>query len=430
MDGVDLTHLEIIMSNFNFIALLLVAMVVVLPVVQAEQQHIVDHVDLIIVDPQLSLSDLVTQTVEKYPDYALIAAMQQESSALHERGSRWISGAPQLQTYYKDDFAGSNLGAYEFDGLIQVPVWNWGQRDAGIQLAQQAEQSVVHKTKAIKLRVAGLVREALWAQKLEALRYEMSKKEFKLAEKLARTVQQRVDVGDLPKADFLLAESELLQKKAELINTEAELMHARKRYYFLTQSYRVPAFINEEKSQENSINARHPALAIMNATIAQKKAQVEWLKARGSGQTTVAVGGVTERGSRSDKTINSIAFTVNVPFGGAAYIAPGVAAATRVYVAAEADKAHTYRALLAQLHEAEHGLEVEIVHLELAKKLRVNAEQQLKIANLSFTAGELSLMDFLRLQARSVSAIKTALESDIRLQRNIALYNQAVGEMP
>jgi hypothetical protein len=48
----------------------------------------------------------------------------------------------QLVTYYKDDFAGSNLGAYEFDGSIQVPVWNWGQRDAGLQLAMQARQGV------------------------------------------------------------------------------------------------------------------------------------------------------------------------------------------------------------------------------------------------------------------------------------------------
>ena len=34
---------------------------------QAEEEHIVDHVDLIALDAQLSLSDLVNQTLEKYP---------------------------------------------------------------------------------------------------------------------------------------------------------------------------------------------------------------------------------------------------------------------------------------------------------------------------------------------------------------------------
>ena len=418
------------MSNINFIVLLTVVMGAVFPIAKAEQQHIVDHVDLIIIDPQLSLSDLVTQTLEKYPDYALIAAMHQESKALHERGSRWISGAPQLQTYYKDDFAGTNLGAYEFDGSIQVPVWNWGQRDASLQLAMQAEQSVTHKVKQIKLKVAGLVREALWAQKLALIRYEMKKKEFGFAQKLARTVQRRVDLGDLPKADFFLVESELLQKKSALINAEAELMHTRKHYYFLTQSHRVPEQINEEKSEENTINAAHPSLLAINSTIAQKKARVEWLKARGSGQTTVAVGGVTERGSRADKTINSIAFNVNIPFGGSAYIAPIVALANKAYVEAEIEKAHLYRNLSEQMHESQHELEIEREQLKVARKMQVNAKQQLKIAQVSFAAGESELMDFLRLQSRAQLAIENALESDIRLQRDIAFYNQAVGVMP
>jgi outer membrane protein TolC len=47
----------------------------------------------------------------------------------------------------------------------------------------------------------------------------MKQKEFAYAQKLARTVQRRVEVGDLPKADYYLAESELLEKKAALINT-------------------------------------------------------------------------------------------------------------------------------------------------------------------------------------------------------------------
>lgn len=73
----------------NFIVLLfLVAGGALFSPAQAEPQHIVDHVDLIVIDSQLSLPDLVMQTLEKYPDYALISAMHQESDALQERGSR------------------------------------------------------------------------------------------------------------------------------------------------------------------------------------------------------------------------------------------------------------------------------------------------------------------------------------------------------
>jgi outer membrane protein TolC len=62
--------------------------------------------------------------------------------------------------------------------------------------------------------------------------------------------------------------------------------------------------------------------------------------------------------------------------------------------------------------------------------MKSNAEEHLKMANSSFKAGEINLMDFLKIQARSLKAIKNAAESAIRLQRDIALYNQAVGVAP
>jgi len=79
------------------------------------------------------------------------------------------------------------------------------------------------------------------------------------------------------------------------------------------------------------------------------------------------------------------------------------------------------------MHEAEHELEIERAQLQMASKMKENAEEHLKMANLSFIEGEINLMDFFKIQARSQNAIKQAEESVIRLQRNIALYNQSVG---
>jgi len=418
------------MSIKSYIYLLALSWGSLLVTAQAEEAHIVDHVDEITVDSQLSLSELVSRTLEKYPDYAVIAAMKQESEALSQRGSSWIAGAPRLSVDYKDDFIGSDMGAYELAGAVAVPIWNWGQRDKGLRLAEQAGLSAVNKEKAINLQVAGLVRQALWALALEKLSHEMAGKSLLLTEKLLSTIQLRVELGDLPKSDFLLAESEMLQKKTELIQAEAELMHARKRFYFLTQNTKIPAQIEEQASELQALEQSHPALAAMNAVIAQKKAKLEWLKAQGSGQTTLAVGGNTEKPSSSERSVDSITFSVSVPFGGKAYIAPKIAAAQRQYVQAEAEKAHLYRYLLEQVHEAEHELEVEKVQLKVATKMKANAEDHFKMANLSFVAGEINLMDFLKIQARSQAAIKNAQESTIRLQRNIALYNQAVGVAP
>lgn len=418
------------MSIKPFIYLFILSWGNILATAKAEEVHIVDHVDIITIDPQLSLAGLISQTLEKYPDYALIAAMQQESDALHQRGNRWIAGAPTVSVDYKDDFIGSDTGAYEFEGAVEVPIWNWGQRDAGLRLAEQSKMNAVNKSNAIKLQVAGLVRQSLWSLSLENLRHDVAKKSVGLTKKLLNTVQLRVRAGDLPKADFLLAESELLQKKIELIHAEAELMHARKRFNFLTQNTKIPALINELQSDYQVINESHPALAAINAVVAQKKANVVWVKSEGSGQTTLAVGGNTDKPSSSEESIDSITFSVSIPFGGRGYAGAEIAGAQTEYVEAETEKAHLYRQLLEQLHEAEHELEIETVQLKISKQMKSNAEEHLKMATLSFDAGEINLMDFLKIQARTQHAIKNAAESAIRLQRNIAFYNQAVGVTP
>ncbi len=412
------------------ITVLILSTLGMLSSVKAEPAYLVDHLDSVMIDPQLSLSELVNKTLQQYPDYKLIAALHQESEALNERGTRWIAGAPSVSLYYRDDFAGSDIGAHEFEGSVQVPIWNWGQREAGLNLAEYSQQSITYQLKSMKLKVAGLVRQALWQVKLAKLRHAIAEKSYHIAEQLSATVQRRVELGDLPRTDFLLAQSEVLQKKTDLIRAEAELMHARKQFSFLTQDNRLPAQINEKQSTLTQINNAHPGLAGITAIIAQKKARIAWFKARGSGQTNIALGGNTQRDSRTDSSVDSIVFSLSIPFGGQAYTAPLVAAANRAFVQAEMKKAHLHRALLAGIHEAEHELEVERAAQEIAMQMQANAQEHLKMANLSFSEGEINLMDFLKIQARSQRAISNAQESAIRLQRNIAFYNQAVGIMP
>jgi cobalt-zinc-cadmium efflux system outer membrane protein len=49
---------------------------------------------------------------------------------------------------------------------------------------------------------------------------------------------------------------------------------------------------------------------------------------------------------------------------------------------------------------------------------------------LAFEAGEISLIDYLRITASAEAAIRDAAERAILVQRDIAFYNQVVGVTP
>lgn len=391
----------------------------------------VEHLDPIEIDSSLSLSQLVEITLEKYPDRLINEALAQEAEALHTRGDSWLAGSTALALDYYDDRVASDQGSREASAQLEFTVWNWGQRSAAQSVAEQAHHAAEKQSAAVKFEVAKLVREALWDMALAESRLQQARYTIDISSKLLDKVRRRVELGDLARADLLLAEGEHLQNRALLTQAEADVMHSRKAYSSLTQTTRIPAQYQEQLSSINSIVAEHPLLEAINSFIARKQAGVEWTKATDSiNQPKVSIGAKNTRDGRGSDDMQSAGVGVVIPFGHSTYDAPEIAAAHLELNRALAQREHLQRQLEKNLHEAEHALQVTRQELGIAKELKEIAENHLKMTEISFMAGEINLLDLLKIQARSLEAIRNAKEQEVKLQRNIALYNQAVGVQP
>lgn len=395
----------------------------------ADSTYVVEHHDPIESDATLSLSKVVDLTLEKYPDITWLTALEEEAKAIGTRGDSWTAGASQAGLRYQEATSGT---LHYIDGAVQVPLWNLGQRDAEQKLAKLAESNAMSQSDAVKLRVAGLVRGALWNIALADLSYEQAKSELAITDQLLTKVQRRVELGDLPRADLLLAQTELLQKRSVVTQAEAELMHARKRYASITQITKVPVEYQEKLADILEIQQNHPVLVAISSQIERKQAELNTIKLVDSGQTNVAVGINSDRFTNDPRSNQTESFNigVTVPFGGSAHLAPQVAAINVELNRLIAEREQIFRDLEQAHHEAEHNLEVNRVELGIANELKQVAEEHLKMTNLSFSVGEINLMDLLRIQSRTQQAILNAKQRAVMIQRDIALYNQAVGVMP
>jgi len=390
--------------------------------------RVVDHLDPIVVDASLTLPKLVDLTMQKYPDTAWLTALEEEAAAISERSKSWTAGSSQAMVGYQSI---STFKLNYASGNVQVPLWNIGQRDAEHNLANQAETSAASQAVGIKLRVAGLVRIALWNMSLAKIRYEQAQAELGIYEKLLETIKRRVELGDLPRADELLAQTELLQKRSVFTMAEAELMHVRKRYSSITQMNKVPGFYEENLVALKEIEKSHPVLVAVNSQIESKQAQINAIKSIGSGQSSVIAGILSDEGN--DSRSNQAEFFnvgVSIPFGGSAHIQPHIAAVNVELNRLIAEREQLYRDLELAHHEAEHNLEVNRVELDTANEQKKVSEELLTMTQLAFSVGEINLLDLLKIQSRTQQAILNAKERTVMLQRDKALYNQAVGVMP
>lgn len=396
-----------------------------------EEDLLVEHNDPLLYDEKLSLRQTVETTYERYPQGAMIGAMRDEAQALRRRGESVVAGYPMIYLQWIDDRAFNDRGTVEVQTGYQIPFWMWGQRAAGRAVADQAERGAERFAAALKHEVAGLVRESLWNLVLTENRRALAQQVYRLSEQLFAAVKRRVELGDLARSDELLANSDVLDKKSQWVLAEAEVMHARKAYANLTRMDRAPKRFEETRSKLAGIAETHPALSAAQALIERAQAEVEFARLSKQGnQPSVLIGTQHDRGTRKDSFNNETNLVLQIPIGGDAWNAPQVAQANLALTQKIADMGDLTRRLERALHEAEHNLEVDRAALDIAERRRDIAETHLKMSRLAFEAGEIQLIDFLKIQANSQAAIRDAMERAILLQRDTAFYNQVVGELP
>lgn len=397
----------------------------------AETTPIVPHQDPIEIDESLTLPKVVDLTLEKYPDTTWLNSLEEEAAAIAQRSKSLTAGASTMTTSFQESATGTAAGRLHImNAGVEVPLWNIGQRDAVEAVADKAETSAKTQTVATKLRVAGLVRGALWDIELQNIRFEQAQAEIKVYEELHEKIGRRVELGDLPRSDSLLAETELLQKRSILIQAEAELMHARKRYASITQMAKVPKDYHEKLVDLKEIEQNHPALVAINSEINRKQAELDSIKAIGSGQTSVLAGVNGDTGNQFSNHTASFSVGVSVPFGGSDHLAPQIAAINVELNKLMAEREQLFRDLKQVHHEAEHNLEVNRAELDNANQLKKATDSLLKMNSTAFSVGEIDLMDLLKIQAKAQQAILNAKERVVMLERDVAMYNQAVGVMP
>ena len=208
-------------------------------------------------------------------------------------------------------------------------------------------------------------------------------------------------------------------------------MHARRAYMNLTRLNKAPKTFEEIKSRLAEISEQHPAVAAANAMIERAQAEVDWTrKSKQGNQPTILVGTQHDRAIRQESMNNEINVVLQIPIGGEAYNAPFVAHANIALTQKVADRGALMRQLEKSLHEAKHNLEVDIATLEIANQRKEIAQTHLKMSRLAFEAGEIQLIDFLKIQSNAQAAIRDAQERAILLQRDTAFYNQVVGVVP
>jgi cobalt-zinc-cadmium efflux system outer membrane protein len=380
--------------------------------------------------PPPTLVEAVDAAFVRHPEQQVLAARGVEVNALHARASSLIAGNPSVGGLYKTDELGTREGFLEWEAGVYLPLWKPGQLNAAKSLVENATRALEHRRRALRLSVAGEVRERMWEAALMRNNLELALKEWDTAQALERDVKRRVELGELARTDFLLARDTTLNKHAAYLEAQVENENANQRYQSYTGLQRLPRRRGEARTKLNSITAEHPRLAEAAALIGEAQAILATKRRTSGGAPELFLGSNGERDQSGSDFSTRLVVSLTFPIGTKTHTGAAISAAKRNLADAQAAYDRLNRELTLALVQAANSLETLQSELALADARNRLARENLRLANVAFSAGETDLVGLLRIQGLAFTAERRHKELRIMRQRAIARYNQAAGLLP
>jgi len=388
-----------------------------------------DDLDLLVRSPDLTLTTLLDQVLENYPDYEQIQPRLEEARQLGKRADSLLAGGTKALVRYQTGEIGNNDNLREYEAGLELPLWRFGQRRASHDVAEEAHREAERFSRAVRWQVAGAIRTALWRIQLTESLHEEAHEAHETSTELMNTVRRRVELGDLAPGDLLQAEQDVLSNKIRVLSAESAYVDAAHAYEILTESSRLPTSFLEQPSQKNRIDENHPMLALSFARLNRSQAEYELAQQARSDSPLLFLGARSERGGDDNEFEDSVGLIFSYPLGSANLKAEMASSQVRV-AAARGEHKSIRRMLETQFHDAKHDLEHVKREREAAMARNELASQHLEMSRIAFELGDIELMIFLRVKETAFTAKTLAREKEILWQNAIANYNQAVGEIP
>jgi outer membrane protein TolC len=391
--------------------------------------HTHTHIPLI-VDADMTWETLLEAALAVNPMRFELAAGAEMADAWSQQGGNLLAGAPAVTFSGLSDDAFDNRGQSEVEAGIEVPLWRIGQKDAAQGVAASASAESQAAVARMRLELAGMLRSSLWDIAAAGQALDQAEAALALTTELTVVVATRVERGDLPRADLLLARAAEYERGVQRVESEAMLLDAERSFRSLTGLDSRPENFMEARIARDDFDAGHPALALAMRDLERAEAELDYADKSRRGSPTLTIGPRHQRDPLTDYYNDSLTIAVRMPVGGRNHGLVERAAVSRQVAEARSRLAALERRLDLNLHEAEHELFVIEESLELVGPQTELAEQRLGLSRTAFAQGEIDLQELLRVQDAAITARGAYARLNIERQRAIAALNQALGELP
>ncbi len=356
------------------------------------------------------LTYALEQAWRLHPQAAGLDAREVEAIAAREVAAGLTPEPGSVSIGSLNDRFNRNLGRQEWEVELATPLWLPGQKAARETEADSRIDEVTTKRAALRLELAGEVRETWWALATARNIKTLAAQRLATARTLAANVQRLYEAGELSRIDSNLAQNEMHVAEAELIEADVSLLQAEQALRTLTGAT-APADLNAEtpstRPSPGSTTASpesHPQLLAAAAASRSARARVKVASESRRAAPELALRVGRERGDFAEPYANNIGIRLTIPFSSTPRVRRETSSAQAEADQADAELLRIQTRVQLDVDRAQRALQSTARQYAMAEERRVLSAENLRLTEKAFSLGESDLATLLRIRAAAYDA--------------------------
>lgn len=344
---------------------------------------------------------LLDNIIQMQPEQQITKGLQELHSTNQSFSNSWTAGDVDLIVHHENDTLTGDEDYQNWQVGVEFPVWLPSQKNAQKLVASSYGQEVSAQQIFLRWLASDTLRKLAWSYQSARVEVAAARSALEKSRSLEQKVKLKVDAGESPELDLLLARKVVLKQQHQLVLKQSAMSIAQNQFRKWTQVSQLPEDIQERPKALLPLE-QHPKIVRLMSTLQISQAQLQKMKSFKQESPRLFFGAQNDKDKNTENT--SLMFEVSIPLGVNPGYSPKLAEEKRNVYEKQAvlDKAKIQleqdvfkaRQILAS---SKQGIHFSKHQYELSKKA-------LKMSEQAYQLGETNIQNLLLVQQQTAEA--------------------------
>lgn len=235
----------------------------------------------------ISYGDLLPKVIEKLPKKNQSDAFQSLAQANQNYANSWIAGDFAVTVRHENANIIGDQSDQSWEFGAAFPIWKPGQTKSLTQLGETYQTLTTLSRKSLRLSASAKLRQLVWNYKKAQVQLAFSQQSLTQTQSLIDFISQKVQAGESPKFDLLVAQKSMVQYQQITAQHQASFTVAQQDFLNWTGETSLPFPLAETLADTQ---ATHPEREFHQSLIAIENAKLQWVENQKSANPSVFIG--------------------------------------------------------------------------------------------------------------------------------------------